>query len=182
MSGVAPDANPSLEQAPRSTAERIFERTMFASRWLIAPIYVAMIGGLVMLLLGTIKILQRLVNEVLNPGQEDVQVAILELVDLSFVGNLLLMVMFAGYENFVSQMHTGDGVRRLDWMGSIKFGDLKVKLTTSIIAISAIRLLERFMDLEHSSREVLMWTVGIHMTFVISGLMLVVMERLQAHK
>lgn len=176
---MTPDPTETVSHAHRSAGERLFERTMFTSRWLVAPIYVAMIGGLFMLLLESGRVLIRLASAVIHPEHLDVQVAILELVDLSFVGNLLLMVMFAGYENFVSQMYTGEGVRRLDWMGTIGFGDLKIKLITSIIAISAIRLLERFMDLDHATRPELIWTVAIYMTFVISGLLLVVMERLQ---
>ena len=97
------------------------------------------------------------------------------------MANLVLMVMFAGYENFVSKLHHDDNDDRLEWMGSIGFGDLKLKLMTSIVAISAIRLLEAFMDIDRMSDHDLAWTVGIHVTFVSTGLLLALMERMM-HK
>jgi uncharacterized protein (TIGR00645 family) len=88
------------------------------------------------------------------------------------------MVMFAGYETFVSRLDTASHQERLDWMGQIGFGDIKLKLMASIVAISAIRVLEEFMNIEHVTNRELAWLVGIHMAFVVSGLLLALMDRL----
>ena len=104
-------------------------------------------------------------------------VAILSLIDLSLIANLVLMVVFAGYESFVSRLDVGD-TRRLDWMGQVGFGDLKLKIMASIVAITAIHLLEVFMEIDHVSDRTAMWTVGIHLVFVVSAVALAAMDKL----
>lgn len=158
--------------------ERVIERTIFASRWLLAPFYLGLILGLVALL---IKFAQRAVSllaTVLSASGNDVIVGILSLIDLSLMANLLLIVIFAGYESFVSRMDLEGHAVRLDWMGQIGFGDLKLKLMASIIAISAIYVLEEFMNVGNVSDRDLAWVTGIHLAFVISGVLLAVMDRL----
>lgn len=103
---------------------------------------------------------------------------ILALVDLALMGSLVVMVMFAGYENFVSKLDLAGHKDKPGWMGHVGFGDLKLKLMASIVAISAIHVLESFMNVEHLSDRELGWSVGIHMAFVVSGLLLAVMDRL----
>jgi uncharacterized protein (TIGR00645 family) len=100
------------------------------------------------------------------------------LIDLSLMANLVIMVMFAGYENFVSKMDIDEHKDKPDWMGHVGFGDLKLKLMTSIVAISAIHVLEVFMNLDHYDNRQLAWTVGIHLAFIVSG---AAMERM-SHK
>jgi uncharacterized protein (TIGR00645 family) len=92
------------------------------------------------------------------------------------MANLLLMVIFAGYESFVSRLDVEEGAVRLDWMGQVGFGDLKLKLMASIVAISAIHVLEEFMNIGHLSDRDLAWVVGIHMVFIVSGVLLAVMD------
>ena len=94
------------------------------------------------------------------------------------MGNLLVMVMFAGYENFVSRIGNSTNSNRPAWMGSVSFGDLKLKLMTSIIAIAAVHLLEDFMHVSEIDSRDLGWSVGILLAFVVSGLLLAVMDRL----
>jgi len=161
--------------------ERVLERTLFASRWLLAPFYLGLVGGLALLLFEFVRRAVNLAADFQHLVHDDIVIGILELIDLSLMSNLVLMVMFAGYENFVSKLHLERANSRLDWMGSIGFGDLKLKLMTSIVAISAIRLLEAFMDVEKMSNHDLAWTLGIHVTFVSTGLLLALMERLM-HK
>lgn len=108
----------------------------------------------------------------------EITIAILSLIDLSLVANLLLMVIFAGYESFVSRLDIASHHERLEWMGQIGFSDLKLKLMASIVAISAIRVLEGFMTAERQTNRDLGWMVGIHLTFVVSGVLLAVMDRL----
>jgi uncharacterized protein (TIGR00645 family) len=165
----------------KSAAERGFERAIFMSRWLLAPFYLGLSLALAVLLYDFVRRTAHLVEHLEIVEHDTIIIGILGLIDLSLMGNLVLMVMFAGYESFVSKLHIDDHNERLDWMGQIGFGDLKLKLMTSIVAISAIRLLEAFMDLENIDNRQLAWTVGIHVTFVVSGLLLALMERLM-HK
>ena len=106
---------------------------------------------------------------------------VLSLIDLSLAGNLLLIVIFSGYENFVSKIDTGADEDRPGWMGTVDFSGLKMKLIASIVAISAIALLKAFMRLAEGDSvddRHLMWLVGIHLTFVVSGVMLALMDLL----
>jgi uncharacterized protein (TIGR00645 family) len=172
---------PASPQAAPPRIERALEGTLFAARWLLAPFYLGMILALVFLLYDFVMRVARMARHIRDAGHDEVIVGILSMIDLSLMANLVLMVMFAGYENFVSRLHIDDHPDRLDWMGSVGFGDLKLKLMTSIVAISAIRLLESFMDIESLTNHELAWTVGIHLTFVVSGLLLAYMEKLM-HK
>ncbi len=165
----------------KTVVERVFERAIFMSRWLLAPFYLGLSLALAVLLYDFVVRMFHLVMQVQTGPHDAIIIGILGLIDLSLMGNLVLMVMFAGYESFVSKLHIDDHTERLDWMGQIGFGDLKLKLMTSIVAISAIRLLETFMDLENLDNRQLAWTVGIHVTFVASGLILALMERMM-HK
>jgi len=176
-----PENHPVLESSGDSPVEHAIERVLFLSRWLMAPFYLGLAFALMILLYEFARGIVHLVHVLTGPGHDDIIIGILALIDLSLIGNLLLMVMFAGYESFVSKLHVADHADRLDWMGQIGFGDLKLKLTTSIVAISAIRLLETFMNLENVTDRNLAWTVGIHGTFVLSALVLATMERLM-HK
>lgn len=118
-----------------SQAERLIGRTTFGSRWLLAPFCLGLILGLVALLAKSALRVVDLVGHVLSGGGNEITVGILSLVDLSLMANLVLMVVFAGYESFVS---------RLDWMGQVGFGGLK--LLALIVAILAIHVLEGFLD------------------------------------
>jgi uncharacterized protein (TIGR00645 family) len=167
---------------PKSTpVVRAIARLLFVSRWLMAPFYLGLVLALTILLFDFGRQMVQLVMHLNEGGHDPIIVGILGLIDLSLMANLVLMVMFAGYESFVAKLHVDDHADRLDWMGQIGFGDLKLKLMTSIIAISAIRLLESFMDVENKTQHDLAWTVGIHVTFVVSGLLLALMERMM-HK
>ena len=117
-----------------------------------------------------------LVHAISTDGSE-VIVGVLALIDLSLMANLVLMVIFAGYESFVSRLDVDGQQERLQWMGQVGFGDLKLKLMASIVAISAIHLLEAFMNVEHLTDRKLAWLVGIHMAFVTSGVLLALMDR-----
>ena len=164
-----------------SLVERLIERTIFGSRWLLAPFYLGLIIGLLALLAKFALRTVDLLAHVLSASANNVIVGILSLIDLSLMANLLLMVIFAGYESFVSRLDVGEHAARLDWMGQVGFGDLKLKLMASIVAISAIHVLEGFMDAGHLSDRDLAWLVGIHMVFVVSGVLLAVMDRIAGH-
>jgi len=160
--------------------EHAMERLIFASRWILAPFYLGLILALCMLLVKFMQELVHVVPAVFTMSESAVIVAVLTLIDLSLAGNLLIMVIFAGYENFVSRIDTGDNEDRPDWMGKVDFSGLKLKLIASIVAISGIQLLRVFMDVENSSKDNLMWMLIIHVVFVVSGVLLALMDYMVA--
>jgi uncharacterized protein (TIGR00645 family) len=173
------------EPAPPSRAERVegvLERVLFHSRWLLAPIYFGLVVGLLALTVVFMRELASLFTLVFSPNvkAETVILWVLTLVDVSLAANLVLIVIFSGYENFVSKLLHLDHPDRPDWLGKIDFGGLKLKLIASIAAISAIQLLKVFVQDSNLSGERIMWLVVIHLTFVLSGVMLAVMDYLTA--
>lgn len=161
--------------------ESALEKLLFASRWLLAPFYLGLVGAIVVLLWYFGVEFVHLVS-VLMHGGGSVVVGVLSLVDLVLVANLLIIIIFAGYENFVSKIDTGGHEDRPDWMGHVDFAGLKMKLIGSIIAISGIDLLKAFVAVGEMSNEQLAWKVGIHITFVFSGLMFAIMDWLGGPK
>lgn len=160
--------------------DKYLEEGMFRSRWIMAPFYVGLVLTLVILLAKFTQELVLFAPTVLQISEAKVILGVLTLIDLVLAGNLLLMVIFAGYENFVSKIDTGDSEDRPDWMGKVDFSGLKLKLIGSIVAISGIHLLKAFMDIKQISKEDLFWLVLIHMAFVISGVLFAVMDYLTA--
>ena len=162
--------------------ERAIEQVIFGARWILAPIYLGLIAGLVALLFKFAQKTFELLLAISTSSGDDAIIGVLGLVDLALVAGLVLMVMFAGYENFVSKFELGDHVDQPAWMGRVDMSDLKLKLMASIVAISAIHLLESFVNIEHLSDRELVWSVGIHLTFVVSGVLLAVMDWLGGEK
>ncbi len=161
--------------------ERYLERTIFNSRWILAPFYLGLVLGIILLFIKFIQKTLMMFNTVFSASVSDVIVNILVLVDLALVASLLLIIIFSGYEIFVSKIDTGDHVDRPSWMGKVDFSGLKLKVIGAIVAISAIDLLKSFMDIPNELSEAeadkLMWKVIIHMTFVLSGLLFAVMDK-----
>ena len=157
--------------APGPTLERILERGLFASRWLMAPFYLGLVLALGAML---VVFVQELIHEIPRVPQMDAEQAIvmaLSLIDLSLSANLLIIVIFSGYENFVSKIDIGEHADRPAWMGTVDFSGLKMKLIASIVAISAIALLKAFLD-----QARLMWMAIIHVVFVVSGVLMAFMD------
>ena len=161
--------------------ERYLEKTIFNSRWILAPFYLGLVLGIVLLFIKFIQKTVMMFNTVFSASVSDVIVNILVLVDLSLVASLLLIIIFSGYEIFVSKIDTGDHVDRPSWMGKVDFSGLKLKVIGAIVAISAIDLLKSFMDipneLSEGEADKLMWKVIIHMTFVLSGLLFAIKDK-----
>lgn len=156
------------------------ERLIFASRWLMVPIYLGLIVTLAMTVVKFLQELARLVPQVLAMKDTDVILAVLTLLDLALASSLVLMVIFSGYENFVARIESASAAQRPAWMGTLDFGGLKLKLIASIVAISGIHLLKAFMNIGSWSKEDLMWLVLTHMAFVVSGVLLALMDYLTA--
>lgn len=163
---------------PHGPLERMIENTIFASRWLMAPVYLGLALSLLLILAAFVKKAAYLVVHALSAGSDETIVGILSLVDLSLMANLVIMVVLSGYENFVSRFDLDAHRDRPDWMDHVGFSDLKMKLMTSIVAISAIHVLEDFMHIDQKSDRDLAWGVGLHMAFIVSGLLLALMDRL----
>ncbi len=161
--------------------ERYTENLLYASRWLLAPIYLGLSLGLVML---GIKFFQEAVHTfpiILTLNESDLVLVILGLIDMALVGGLLVMVMLSGYENFVSSIDIEEGKEKLSWLGKMDAGSLKQKVAASIVAISSIHLLKAFMDAQHIDNEKLMWYVIIHLTFVLSALGMAYVDKMNQH-
>lgn len=167
---------------PKPAIETFLERSLFASRWLMAPMYVGLVVALLALVVIFIQELVHVVPVILSGGAhaEDAILLALSLIDLSLAGNLVLIVIFSGYENFVSKLDIGETVDRPSWMGTVDFSGLKMKLVASIVAISAIALLKAFLEASETSGAIdttkMLWLVVIHLTFVVSGVLLAVMD------
>lgn len=159
--------------------ENLFESLFFSSRWLLVPFYFGLTMALIVLLVKFSQKFWYFLLHFLDLSQTEVILAILSLVDISLVANLLIIVVFSGYENFVSKMDSIDKEEKPSWMGKVDYGGLKIKLLTSIIAISAIELLKVFLNIKEYTSEQMAWSVGIHLTFVTSGVMMAWMDRLQ---
>ncbi|MSO74701.1 MAG: TIGR00645 family protein [Alphaproteobacteria bacterium] len=162
-------------------AERAIETVIFASRWLMAPFYLGLVVSLGILMVKFVQELIELVPEVFHLKATEIIVGTLSLIDLSLAGNLLLMVIFAGYENFVSKIDVAHHKDRPEWMGKVDFSGLKLKLIASIVAISGIHLLKSFMNVSQMEKTDLLWLVITHGTFVMSGVLLALMDRLAGH-
>lgn len=170
--------------AEKPALERKFEQGLFASRWLMAPMYLGLVVSLGMLTIVFCRELAYYAPQVLTMTADKAILVVLTLIDLSLAANLLLIVLFSGYENFVSKLDIDDGGDRPSWMGTVDFGGLKMKLIASIVAISAIHLLKQFMEIGKTGKpldeQALYWLVVIHMVFVGSGVLMAAMDWLGA--
>ncbi|MDP0911689.1 TIGR00645 family protein [Klebsiella pneumoniae] len=158
--------------------ERFLENAMYASRWLLAPVYFGLSLGLIAL---TIKFFQEIFHilpHIFSVSESDMILTLLSLVDMTLVGGLLVMVMFSGYENFVPQLDINEGKEKLSWLGKMDATSLKNKVAASIVAISSIHLLRVFMDAKNVPDNKLMWYVIIHLTFVLSAFVMGYLDRL----
>ncbi|AKS45179.1 TIGR00645 family protein [Octadecabacter temperatus] len=174
------------QQDEKLTVEEHFERGLFASRWLLAPMYFGLVVSLAMLTLIFGRELLYYAPKILTLSSDKSILVVLTLIDLTLAGNLLLIVLFSGYENFVSKFDLDENEDKPDWMGTVDYSGLKMKLIASIVAISAIHLLKKFMEIGIPEAdalytpEKLKWLVIIHMSFVLSGIILAGMDYISA--
>lgn len=158
--------------------ERPFERLLYASRWLIAPIYLGLSLALVAL---AIKFFQELIHMLMDItviSEADTILIVLSLIDISLVSGLIVMVMFSGYENFVSRLDLHDNSEKLSWLGTLDTNSLKNKVAASIVAISSIHLLKLFMDAGNVPNDKLLWYVLMHLTFVVSAFAMGILDKM----
>ena len=158
--------------------ERFLENAMYASRWLLAPVYFGLSLGLIALTIKFFQAIFHILPHIFSVSESDMILTLLSLVDMTLVGGLLVMVMFSGYENFVSQLDINEGKEKLSWLGKMDATSLKNKVAASIVAISSIHLLRVFMDAKNVPDNKLMWYVIIHLTFVLSAFVMGYLDRL----
>lgn len=158
--------------------ELFFESLMFKSRWLLAPFFFGLIIAIMALLVKFGKQLAALVMAIFGAGEYEVIVLVLALIDSALIASLLLIIAFSGYENFVSKIGVGEHEDRPAWMGKVGFSDLKIKLMGAIVAISAVELLKAFINADNLTNTQLGWRVGIHIAFVVSGVLFAVTDRI----
>ncbi len=165
--------------------ERVLEWIIYSSRWLMAPVYLGLIAALGILIVTFFRELYLQVPLVMTMDETDIILLVLTLVDLSLAGNLVLIILFTGYESFVSKIDFAHRDRdRPDWMGTLDFSGLKIKLIASIVAISGIHLLKIFMNLANYTESQLLWYTLIHITFIFSGVCVAAMDWIEekAHR
>ena len=163
--------------------EHVLEVIMFRSRWFLAPMYIGLVGGLLLMLVKFVQEFIHIFTHIVDTPEKEVVLSILGLVDITLVANLLIMVIFSGYENFVSKIDVATHEDRPSWMGHVDYSGLKLKLIGSIVAISAIDLLKAFMHqstpgIEHLSDTQMAWMVGIHFTLILSGVLFALMDKI----
>lgn len=162
--------------------EHGLERIIFVSRWLLAPFYLGLIISVLVLLIKFSQELWHLLEMVFAMTEHEVTIAILALIDMSLVGSLLMMIVFSGYEIFVSKIDVAQHEDRPDWMGKVDFSGLKLKVIGAIVAISAIDLLKVFINIpipmSDADATAVQWKVIVHIAFVLSGVLFALMDRI----
>ena len=157
------------------------ERLMYASRLLLAPIYMGLSLALFALFIKFFQELYHFIPFILELDESQLVLKLLSLIDLTLVGSLIVIVMFSGYENFVSRMDIGEATEKLEWLGTHDYGALKMKVASSIVAISSIHLLKIFMNIDSTNNDKVMWYALVHLTFVISALLMAYFDKLTKH-
>ena len=158
--------------------ERLLERTLFACRWLLAPLYLGLSLALIALAIKFFQESFHALSHLFSLSEADLVLVILALVDMTLVGSLVIMVMFSGYENFVSRIDVEEGTDKLDWLGKLDAGTLKLKVAASIVAISSIHLLRVYMEVPKIDPVHIKWYTILHMTFVVSAVLLALLDRI----
>ena len=170
-----------------SVVENLLEKTIFASRWLQAPLYVGLIVAQGVYVWQFMVELWHLVQAAVHhqPGAHDVgtqiMLGVLGLIDVVMIANLLVMVIIGGYETFVSRLHLDDHADQPEWLSHVNAGMLKVKLATALVSISSIHLLKTFIEVRGTgatfSDHSVMWQVIIHLVFLLSAFVLAWTDR-----
>jgi uncharacterized protein (TIGR00645 family) len=162
-----------------SKLEEFLEKIIFAGRWLLAPLYIGLLAALLPILYRFFHSFWHMISHISSLTAGEITLQVLELLDTVLLGNLIIIILFAGYENFVSKIKVAEGAEdRPHWMGHVDYSGLKIKLIGSLVAISVIELLKDFMQEGAFDANREGWRIGIHVTFVISGVLFAYMDNL----
>jgi len=164
--------------------EKFLEDLLFACRWLLAPLYLGLSLALIALAIKFFQEAFHVLHEVTTLAEADLVLIVLAMIDIALVGSLIVMVMFSGYENFVSRIDHDAGTDAPAWLSKLDSGTLKLKVAASIVAISSIHLLRVFMDAQQIANDKILWYVVLHLTFVVSAVLLGVLDKISfaAHR
>lgn len=167
--GRFPSAVP-VEPSETRVPKTIFENLLFASRWLLAPFFVALVVALIAMIVKVAMRAYEMATQLLTLSEENVILGMLGVVDLTLGASLVVLVVFSTYSNFVARVEPSE--KWPSWLIGIDYGELKLKLIASIVAIASIKLLEAYMNIDHETDRTLYWQVGLYAAFVISALLL----------
>lgn len=161
------------------SVEQIVEKTILASRWVLAVFCLGIAAALVVYALSFMRELFIIAMHFTEWHEADIILHMLSLIDAALVASLMVMVMISSYENFVSQFD--DHKAQLSWLGKIDTGSLKIKIASAIVAISSIHLLRVFLNVNEYANDKIMWTTLLHLTFIVSAVALGLLERISGH-
>jgi uncharacterized protein (TIGR00645 family) len=164
-----------------SKLEVITEKLLFASRWILAPVFLGLSLALIALGFKFFQEAWHVFSHLAEMAESDLVLTVLAMIDIVLVGSLIVMVMFSGYENFVSTIDA-KGSDSLNWLGKLDSGTLKLKVAASIVAISSIHLLRIFMQAQDIDNGKIKWYVILHLTFVVSAVLLGVLDKMSFAK
>ncbi|ELA9196614.1 TIGR00645 family protein [Vibrio parahaemolyticus] len=162
--------------------EKLLEKILYSSRWLMAPVYLGLSLVLLALSVKFFQITLTMIPQILDISGNNVILTTLTLIDIALVGGLIVMVMFSGYENFISKLDIDENSDKLGWLGTLDTGSLKNKVAASIVAISSIHLLKVFMNTESIPNDKIQWYLLIHITFVLSAFAMGYLDKLTKGK
>jgi len=158
--------------------ELLVERIILSSRWILVAFYLGLVAALAVYAVSFAYKFLKVAQNVFAYDEADMILAMLGLIDAALVASLIVMVMISGYENFVSRFDEAEG--QVSFLGKLDSGSLKIKVASSIVAISSIHLLQIFLNAAQYDNGKLMWFTLMHLAFVVSALMLGVLERLMS--
>lgn len=158
--------------------EHLLEKILFKSRWLLAPFYLGLVLSILLLLVKFVEEFWHMLSTIITIPADELVIDILHLIDLSLIASLLIIIVLSGYESFVSKIDVGEHEDKPSWMGKLGFSELKIKVIGSIVAISAIDLLTVYLNMSEHTETELFWKVVIHLTFVVSGVLFAVMDKI----
>ncbi|MBE6493367.1 MAG: TIGR00645 family protein [Methanosphaera stadtmanae] len=171
------DSDKKEEKSNFEKIEDLTERALFGGRWFLAPVFLGLIVVLFAILIKFIMMLIAFIPNIFTFSFDEITMNVLNILDLSLLGNLVLIVTFSGYENFVSKIDIAQKhVDRPSWMGNLDFSGLKLKIIGSVVAISLIELLKDFLEVASLDPNIIFWRIMLHLTFVFSGLIFAIME------
>ncbi|MEO8684082.1 MAG: TIGR00645 family protein [Devosia sp.] len=155
--------------------EVFVESVILASRWLLVVFYIGLGLALAIYAVSFGVKLWEFASHVLELDDTETILKVLGLIDAALIASLVVMVMISGYENFVSRFDNEDDVH---WLGQIDAGSLKIKVASTIVAISSIHLLQIFLNVPKYTDNQIMWYTLIHIAFILSALFLAIIDRI----
>ena len=157
--------------------DRLIESLLLGTRWLLLPLYVALIASVLAIYVMVGRELFHLFGQILTISESSMVLILLAILDLCLIANLLVMVAISSYESFISRIQVADETTKPEWLGKLDSGNVKLKVSLSIVMISAIHLLRAFMMETTTERMVIL--AGVHMVFVASAVLLAYVDQMQ---